>query len=134
MATFNAKQVLSNLYGLMMEINYHRPDEEVLEELQQKPDPQIDKHLLKIKQLTAKLKAQQNTLRFQRALEQIRKLKEKGIEEIKKLASPQQQAQLIPLFRKFEELTKEDEASILEDQELLLLIEALKNEIDDDPQ
>lgn len=39
MATLNPKQILSNLYGLMMEINYHRLDEEVLAELQQKPDP-----------------------------------------------------------------------------------------------
>ncbi|MBE9597883.1 hypothetical protein [Pedobacter sp. MC2016-24] len=55
MATLNAKQVLSNLYGLMMEINYHRLDEEVLEELQQKSNRQVDKHLIKVKQLSAKL-------------------------------------------------------------------------------
>ncbi len=131
MATLNAKQVLSNLYGLMMEMNYHRNDEEVLAELEQNPDTQIENHLLKIRQLTAKLKAQQNKYRFEKAIEQIRILKEKGIEELKRLINPIEQEKLIPLFRKFEELTSEDEAAILEDQELLHLLEILKNKIDD---
>lgn len=134
MTTSNAKQVLSNLYGLMMEINFHRQDQEVLEELQQKPDPQLDKHLLKIRQLSTKVRAQQNKYYFQQALDQLKKLKEKGLDELKKLISPEQQVQIIPLFRKFEELTKDDEAAILEDQELLYLIELLKNKIDVDPE
>lgn len=134
MATLNAKQVLSNLYGLMMEINYHRLDEEVLEELQQKSNRQIDKHLIKVKQLTAKLRALENKDRFQKALAQIAKLREKGLDELKKLLNPQEVGQLVPLFRKFDELTKDDEKSILEDQELLLLIEILKNKLDNDPE
>lgn len=132
MATLNAKQVLSDLYGLMMEINYHRPDEEVLEELQQKPDAQLEKHLVKIRQISAKLKAQANKERFQKAIDQIRILKVKGLDELKKLINPQEQAQLVPLFRKFEELTEKDEAAIVEDQELLHLIEVLKNKLDED--
>lgn len=132
MATLNAKQVLSDLYGLMMEINYHRPDEEVKEELQQKPDAQLNMHLVKIKQLNAKLKAQANQERFKKAVDQIKVLKEKGLEELKRLISPQEQAQLVPLFRKFEELTEKDEAAIAEDQELLHLIEILKNKLDED--
>lgn len=132
MATLNAKQVLSDLYGLMMEINYHRPDEVVLEELKQKPDAQIEKHLVKIRQISAKLKAQANKERFQKAIDQIRILKEKGLDELKKLINPQEQADLVPLFRKFEELTEKDEAAIVEDQELLHLIEVLKNKLDED--
>src|SRR5690606_15833767 len=117
MGTISAKQILSNLYGLMMEINYHRSDEEVLEELQQKPSRQVDKHLIKVKQLAAKLRAQKNKDRFQKALVQIVKLREKGIDELKKILNPQEASQLLPLFRKFDELTKDDEKSILEDQE-----------------
>ncbi|MBS1532574.1 MAG: hypothetical protein JSU01_19880 [Bacteroidetes bacterium] len=132
MATLNSKQVLSNLYGLMMEINYYRPDKEILEELEQKPDAQLDAHLVKIKQLNAKLKAQANQERFQKAVDQIKVLKEKGLEELKRLISPQEQAQLVPLFRKFDELTEKDEAAIGEDQELLHLIEILKNKLDED--
>jgi len=131
MATLNAKQVLSDLYGLMMEINYHRPDEEVLEELQQKPDAQLEKHLVKIRQISAKLKAQANKERFQKAIDQIRIMKEKGLDELRKLINPQEQAQLVPLFRKFEELTEKDETAIVEDQELLHLIEVLKNKLDE---
>lgn len=39
---------------------------------------------------------------------------------------------LIPLFRKFENLTMEDENDILEDSELLLCIEKLKEKLDSD--
>lgn len=134
MATLNAKQVLSNLYGLMMEINYHRSDEEVLEELQQKSNRQVDKHLIKVKQLAAKLRAQENRDHFQKALAQLAKLREKGVDELKKILNPQEASQLVPLFRKFDELTKDDEKSILEDQELLHLMEILKNKLDNDPQ
>ncbi len=131
MSAYNTRQVLSNLYGLMMEINYHRLDEEILSELATKPDAQIDRHLIKIKQLNAKLRAENNKRRFQQALEQIALLKQKGLDELKKLIGPQEETQLMPLFRKFEELTAEDEASILEDQELLQLMEILKDRMDD---
>ena len=129
----NPKQVLSNLYGLMMEINLHRPHEDVLMELEASPDGQIESHLLKIKQLNAKLAAEANKRRFQNAIEHLRLLKQKGMDEVRKLLEPEAQVQLMPLFRKFEELTKTDEASILEDQELLHLMQILKDKIDENP-
>lgn len=130
METQNTKQILSNLYGLMMEINFHREDEEVWRELQENPDPQIEKHLLRIKQIMAKMKAEANRIRFVKAKEQLALLKQKGIEEIQRLINPQERAQYAPLFRKFEELTKEDEDDIMEDQELLKLLEILNKQID----
>ena len=36
----------------------------------------------------------------------------------------------MPLFRRFEELSEKDEASIAEDQEMLQLIDALKEKLD----
>lgn len=132
MGRVNAKQVISNLYGLMMEINLHRTDEDVLAELQSSNDPQIDKHLLRIKQITAKVKADATMVRFQKALEQIQLLKQKGLDELKKLIKPEERAELIPLFRKFEELSKDDEAAIIEDQELLQLMEILKDRLNDE--
>lgn len=131
MITLNDREVLSNLYGLMMEINLHQDDEDIFSELNANPDAQIDRHLVKIKQLNTKLRAEANKRMFQQAIEQIALLKQKGLEELKKLIHPQERAQLMPLFRKFEELTAEDEASILEDQELLHLMEILKDRIDD---
>ncbi|WP_341835013.1 hypothetical protein WJU16_19090 [Chitinophaga pollutisoli] len=131
MDTVNTKQLLLNLYGLMMEINLHQEDADVLEDLRASPDDQIDRHLLKIKQLSARLRAKAYRLRFEKAIKQIRILKERGIDEIKKLLSPEEQLQLRPLFNKFTELTVEDEAAILEDQEILQLIEILKDRLDD---
>jgi len=132
MGTRSTKQILSDLYGLMMEINFHREDEEVLKELEENPDPQIEQHLLKIKQIQTKLRAVANRRRFDKAKEQFALLKKKGIEEIRRRISPQERIEYAPLFRKFEELTKEDEEAILEDQELLKLLEILNKQIDND--
>jgi hypothetical protein len=132
METLNIKQLLLNLYGLMMEIDLHREDSDVLEELRTSPDAQIDQHLMRIKQLRTKLKAQAHVLRFEKAIQQIRIIKERGIEEIKKFLTPSEQTQLRPLFNKFTELTEEDEAAILEDQEILQLMEILKDRLDDE--
>lgn len=134
MGTRNAKQILSDLYGLMMEINFYREDEEVLKELEANPDPQIEGHLLRIKQIKAKVRAEANRTRFAWAKEQLALLKEKGIEEIQRLITPQERIQYAPLFSKFEEMTKEDELTILEDQELLKMLEILNKKINEDPE
>lgn len=132
MGTRNTKQILSDLYGLMMEINFHREDEEVLKELEENPDKQIENHLVRIKQLSAQMKAKANRARFARAKEQLAMLKQRGVEELQKLISPQERLQYAPLFRKFEELTKEDEESIMEDQEFLKMLELLNKKKEDD--
>lgn len=132
MATQNTKQILSDLYGLMMEINFQREDEEILSELKEKPDPQIESHIIRIKQLTAKMKAEANRRHFIKAKEQLALLKQKGIEEFQQLITPQERVKYAPLFRKFEELTKEDEEAIMEDQELLKLLEILNKRMDND--
>lgn len=126
MAT-TSKQILNNLYGLMLEINYNREEEEILSELVETQDLQINNHLIKIKQLTAKLKAESSKVRYQRALEQLAKFKEKGIDSFKKLFSAEEQLTLVPMFNKFTELSKSDEEAILEDQEMLFLLEILKD-------
>ena len=127
----NSKQILNNLYGLMLEINYHREDEEILLELEQKPDLQINNHLVKIRQLTAKLKAEATKARYADALDQLKKLKEQGIEEFKKMFSINEQVNLIPMFNKFTELSKKDEEAILEDQEMLQFMSILKERADE---
>lgn len=133
MGTQNTKQILSDLYGLMMEINYHREDEEVLKELQENPDSQIERHLNRIKQINAKVRAEANRIRFLKAKEQLAYLREKGIEAIQNLISPQERLQLAPLFSKFEEMTSEDENDILEDQELLKMLEILNEKMNENP-
>lgn len=134
MGTSNAKQILSDLYGLMMEINFHREDGEILRELQANPDPLIEKHLLRIRQINAKVRAAKNRNSFAKAKELLALLREKGIEEIQKLISPEERNQLAPLFSKFEKMTKEDEENIMEDQELLKMLEILNKKINEDPE
>ncbi|UEG51390.1 hypothetical protein LLH06_10440 [Mucilaginibacter daejeonensis] len=121
------KQILNNLYGLMLEINYQQDDKDVLAELEAKPDSVVNNHLLKIKQLTAKLKAEANRQRYADAVSQLQLLKQKGIEEFKKLFSPSDQTKLVPMFNRFTELSQKDEQEILEDQEMLHFMEILKD-------
>jgi hypothetical protein len=121
-----SRNILNNLYGLLMEMNFHEPDEDVLQQFESKPDSQILKHLMLVKQHTAKIKADINKRRFQALLDQFNLLKQNGLDEFKKLIRPEEQSQLIPLFHKFEGMSKEDEQDILNDQELLLLIKILK--------
>lgn len=132
MSTVNSSKFLNNLYGLMMEVNLHREDEDILRELRESPDSQINEHLLRLKQLKAKLKAEANRVKFKTALNQLRILKEKGLSELKSLIKPSERAEFVPLFNKFEELTDQDQIDILDDQDLLKLLKVLKDRIEGD--
>ena len=127
----SAKQILSNLYGLLMELSFHADGPDVMDELSDNEKERVEQHLKKIKLLRTKYKAEVNKQYFQRAFEQIQALKEKGIEELKKLLKPEEQLDFVPLFRKFEEITESDKVSILEDTELLSMIELLKERVDE---
>lgn len=127
----SAKQILSNLYSLLMELNFHADAPDIMGELSDKEKERVERHLKTIKLLRTKYKADANRQYFQKAFEQIQALKEKGIEELRKLLKPEEQQDLVPLFRKFEEITEGDKASILEDTELLSMIELLKERVDE---
>jgi type III secretory pathway component EscR len=127
----NARQLISNLYGLLMEMNFHRHHDDVISELSISPSSRVDKHYIKVKQLTAKYKAESNRQYFQKAFDQIQELKRKGIDELRKFLKPSEQQELVPLFRKFEQITESDKESILDDTELLSLIELLKERVDE---
>jgi hypothetical protein len=133
MARATSKQLVSNLYGLLLDINLHRADEQILEELEKSLDPTIHGHMLKIKQLQRRYEAEANKKKFKEGFAQLMAMKQKGMDEIRKLIRPQDEAQLIPLFRKFETLTSEDEMALLDDQELLILLERLNSKINDKP-
>lgn len=121
-------EILNHLYGLLMEINFHRPPDET-DERSYQDDPFVQKHLQQIRLRTAKYKALLNKSRYSTVLEEIRRLKEIGFEKIKSLLNPQEALQLQPLFNKFEELSAKDKQSIEEDQELIQLISALKEKL-----
>lgn len=127
----SAKQILSNLYSLLMELNFHADGPEIFDQLSDTEKERVERHFKRIKLLKTKYKAEANSQYFKKAFEQIQALKEKGMDELKKLLRPEEQQALIPLFRKFEEISESDKASILEDTELLSMIELLKQRADE---
>lgn len=126
----NNGQILNHFHSLLLEINFLRPEEDVFSESGYENDSFIQKHLRQVKLKIAKSKAQQNKGGFKAILEEIKKIKALGANEINKLMNPEQQLQLQPLFRKFEELSERDETSMANDMELLQVISAIKEKFD----
>lgn len=125
----NNSQILDHFHSLLMQINFHRPEEDVFDETDYLDNTFVQKHLRQIKLKMAKVKAEQNKGGFKALLEEIRKIKEMGAIEYNKLLNPEQQLQFQPLFRKFEEFSEKDEASMENDAELLQIISALKDKL-----
>ncbi len=121
--------ILNHLYSLLMEINFHQDSEDMFTDVSYADDAFIQKHLKEVKLRTAKYKASRFKNSYTSILAEIKRLKEVGFDEVRKLLNPQESTQLQPLFNKFEELSKKDEESIAEDQELLQLITVLKNKL-----
>lgn len=122
--------ILNHFYGLLLEMNFHQAESDLLSENMYKDDPFIQKHLRQIRLQSTKYKALLNKKSYITILDEINRLKSIGFEEIRKLLNPSEARQLQPLFRRFEELSEKDEASISEDQELLQLLNALKDKLD----
>jgi len=129
-----SRDILNSLYGLMMEINFKRPDEDVLDDLHSNPDEDVEKQLSAFKRLKAKYQAEITKEKFNRALRYFEELKSKGSDELNSIISQPNQMKLEALHRKLENLTEKDKGSILEDQELLNLIEYLDNKKDENNQ
>jgi isopropylmalate/homocitrate/citramalate synthase len=125
MANTNA-EILHHFYCLLAEVNFHQEDEDLDHGSSLSGDAFIQKHLRQIKLLSAHYKSQQNKSRYQEVIRELKRLKDLGADELKKLLTPDQQYQFQPMFSKFEDLSKKDEASILEDKELLQLLRILK--------
>ena len=126
-----AAEILNNLYGLITDINYNKPDEDVLSDLKEKPEPFVEEQLMRVKRSIAKHKAEAHRVSISLAWNEFLKLKEKGVEELQKILTPAEQLEYAKLFRKFDGLTKEDEDSILEDKQLLKLLERIKDQPND---
>ena len=129
MAHTNA-EILNHFYRLLAEINFHQDEEDMQPPADSASEAFVDKHLRQIKLLRAQYKAQQTKSRYQQVLAQFKRLKEMGDDQLRKLLTPDQVRQFQPLFSRFEDLSKKDEASILEDQELLQLFSILKDKQD----
>jgi|GEM_PF-6014788 len=123
-------QILDHFQKLLIEINFRRQEEDVFDEASYHDNDFVQKHLRQIKLKIGKIKAEQNKRGFEAILEEVRRIKELGAIEFNKLLNPEQQLQFQPLFRKFEELSEKDEASMANDVELLQIISVLKDKLD----
>ena len=122
-------EILHHFYSLLLEMNFHEDEDEpaTSEDL---ADPFIKKHLRKIKLRTAKNRAELKKETYRSILQEIDRLRKFSMEELKKLLSPKETLQLQRLFSKFESLSIKDQESIADDEELLQLINALKDQMD----
>lgn len=130
METNKALKALDNLYGLLLEMNYHREPMEFIEEIKE-DDPFVSKHLKKIKLKRSKSKALLARNRYTKLREEFLRLKEYGFEKLQELLTPNEKIELQPLFNKFKELKEKDEIDINEDQDFLIFISKIKNKMDD---
>lgn len=121
-------EILHHFYSLLLEMNFY--EEEEVPMVDDFTDTFIQKHLRQIKLKTARNKAELKRNTYQSILLEIDKLRKMGSDELKKLLTPKEVLQLQPLFSKFESMSKKDQESIAEDQQLLQLINILKDKLD----
>lgn len=122
--------ILNHFYGLLLEMNFYRDEDDIVFKDELINDPFIQKHLQQIKLTSSRYKVSYAKTIYSQLIKEINRLRLYDFEDLKKMLNPKEALQLQPLFRKFDELSKEDEASIAEDQELLQLITVLKEKMD----
>jgi ATP-dependent helicase/DNAse subunit B len=127
----NAVEILNNYYGLMIEINYHKPAEDYLDQLEN-ANEFVNKHLDLIKLKQAKAKAIFIKKKYINLQNEFHRIKQYGVEELKKLLGAKERQDLVPLFRKFEELSKNEEIEIIDDNDFLDFISILKEKLNDE--
>lgn len=127
MKNHKQRENLSNLYGFFMETNFHQSNEEILSQLETRPDNQIEDFLIQIKKKQVKLKALNNRLFFDYVNEKLAEIKQKGLEELRKIIPSNEQIEFAPLFSKYQELSESDYQDIVQDQDFLKLMEYLQD-------
>jgi len=126
----NNAHIIHHFYELLLEMNFRSSEDREPSSVEME-DPFIRKHLQHIRLKLAKTRVELKKSTYLSLLEYIDKLRKIGSEELNSLLTPNQAAQLQPLFSKFDSLTENDKQSIAEDEELLQLISALKEKLDD---
>jgi len=126
----SAKQIIDNLYCLLIDANINRNDDDVLNELNSVNDCFVDYQVKRFKKTMTKYHAIAQKNKFSEIKEELNRLRKLGTEKLLEYFTPQEKQQFQSCFRKFKELTETDEKSIMEDQELLLFIKKLKERTD----
>ena len=127
----NALKALNNLYGLLLEMNYHREPLDFMDEITD-DDAFVSKHLKKITLRRSKAKALLMQNKYAKLREEFLRLKEYGFEKLQELLTPKDRIELQPLFSKFKELEGKDEIDINEDQEFLMYMSKLIGKVGKD--
>jgi len=131
----NYYKTLKYLDELIEEAIINLPDEEILEDVRNYPNPDFQKHLTYIRRLNTKAKADLQKGISAKAREVLESLiKEIGQNQLlRELLSQPKYKELAPqLFSKFEEITEEDKESMLTDRKFMELVREIKKDIEND--
>lgn len=128
METNNVLKALNNLYGLLLEMNYHREPLDFIDEIKE-DDIFVSKHLKNVMLRRSKTKALMMQSKYAKLREEFLLLKEYGFEKLQELLTPKERIELQPLFSKFKELEEKDEIDINEDQDFLIFLSKLSDKI-----
>lgn len=129
MESNNALKALNNLYGLLLEMNYHKEPIDFLDEINE-DDKYVSKHFRNIMLRRSKTKALLTQNKYAKLREDFLRLKEYGFEQLQELLTPKEKIELQPLFNKFTELETKDEIDINEDEDFLIFISKIKDKMD----
>ena len=128
-------EIVKRLNELFEESIIRLPDEEILEDVRQNPNADFQKHLVYIKRLNTKAKAEHQKGVSSRAKEILENLiNEIGKNELinKLLAQPKYKTLAPQLFSKFEGITPEDKESMLTDRKFMELVRELKKDMENE--
>lgn len=125
---------VNGLYGLMLEANLNRSDDEIMHGIDIKADPYLDQSLSFIRQLNTKAKAQLNKSRFNYAQQMLAELLNKtgdNLEDfLKGILSEPENKEMLAFFSNFQSLSETDKKAMLLDNKILEIISKAKNELD----
>lgn len=125
---------VNSLYGLMLEANLSRSDEEVLHGIDVKADPYLNQALTFIRQLNTKAKAQVNRSRFSNAQQMVEELISKAGNNLDAffngLVSEPENKEILAFFRNFQSLSDADKQAMLRDTKILEIISKAKKGLD----
>ena len=128
----NAKEKIdfvNRIYGLIIEANMHRPDEEVMSEVNA-TDLYFANGLALVRQLNTKAKAQLNKNRYTHAQELLNELLQKAGSNLESffrgLSSEPENEKILAFFRNYQSLSETDKKAMLMDNKVLELMSKAK--------
>ncbi len=132
----NAKEKIAfvnRIYGLMIEANIHRQEEEVLLEVDSS-EMYYSNGLALVKQLNTKAKAQLNKNRFNQVQDLLDELLQKAGNNIESifqvLSSGPENEKILAFFRNYQSLSETDKKAMLIDNKVLELMSKAKKNLD----